>query len=126
MGKFFFENSPLCQKLFNSLAMINAQKKQNFIPRANLLDAGNNILIFGASVYGKKVYDILKNRYSVIAFIDNSKDKYNDVIGGVRVYPPSSIAEFDYDLIYIASQQVKDIYQQLVNDCGVDKKKITY
>ncbi len=126
MSNNFFEHSPLCQKLFLSLEEIKAQKKQSFIPRASLLDSGNNILIFGASVYGKKVYEILKNRCSVIAFIDNSKDKYNDVISGVRVYPPSAIADFEYDLIYIASQQVKEIYQQLVSDYGIDKDKITY
>ena len=126
MGNDFFEKSLLCKKLFNSLSGIKEQKKQNFIPKANLLDTGENILIFGAGVYGKNVHDILKNRYKIIAFIDNSKDKYNEVIGGVRVYPPSEIARLEYDLVFIASQQIKEIHQQLVNDCGVDKEKITY
>jgi FlaA1/EpsC-like NDP-sugar epimerase len=122
----FFEKSLLCKKLFNSLSVIKAHKKQDFIPRTNLLDAGKNILIFGASVYGKKVHDTLKNRYTIVAFIDNSKNKYNEVINGVGVYPPSEIAKLEYDVIFIASQQVKEIYEQLVNNHGVDKEKITY
>ncbi|MBL0451853.1 nucleoside-diphosphate sugar epimerase/dehydratase [Aeromonas veronii] len=126
MGNKFFEKSPLCKRLFNSLAGIKERKKQSFIPKANLLDAGKSILIFGAGAYGIRVHDILKNRYKVVAFVDNSKNKYNEVISGIPVYPPTEIARLNYDLVFIASQYIKDIHQQLVNDCGVDQEKITY
>ncbi|MGL5523210.1 MAG: nucleoside-diphosphate sugar epimerase/dehydratase [Aeromonas veronii] len=126
MGNKVFEKSPLCKRLFNSLAEIKERKKQSFIPKANLLDPSKSILIFGAGAYGIRVHDILKNRYKIVAFVDNSKNKYNEVISGIPVYPPSEIARLNYDLVFIASQYIKDIHQQLVNDCGVDKEKITY
>lgn len=83
------------------------------------------IVIFGSSLAGQSLYENLlkENKYELICFLDNDKSKHNMEIMGKKVYLPSILKELEYDKIYIGSQFVKEINEQLL-ELGILKNKI--
>lgn len=70
------------------------------------------IIIFGASKRGKYVFDKLKEKCNVVAFVDNDPKKLGNKIEGIQVISPSELHEFSGKVI-IASQYDKEIKLQL-------------
>ncbi|MGG5825461.1 nucleoside-diphosphate sugar epimerase/dehydratase [Aeromonas salmonicida] len=123
-----FESAPCCIHLFSFLEFLREQKKIDFMPHSRLdtKGLGRKMLIFGAGEAGKKVHDILKNKYIIMAFVDNDATKHDDILNGLPIISPRKVANIDFDVIYIASQYCKEIYCQLIDDIGIEPKKLIF
>lgn len=75
-----------------------------------------NIILFGASEFGKKTFERCKNQndISIIAFCDNDANKHNTKFLGVKVVPPLDILNLDYDEVIISSMYDNEISEQLL------------
>lgn len=77
------------------------------------MESTNKIIIFGASLYGKVAFNILKDKYEVAAFSDNDEKKWNNSFCGIKIVPPDEIKKFENAKIIIASQYSRSIGIQL-------------
>lgn len=82
-----------------------------------------NILIFGASLGGKRLLNVLSKDEQVLAFLDNDPAKHNESLKGYPILSPQQGFQLDYDAVIIASQSYSQIASQLVEK-GLDKNKI--
>ena len=86
------------------------------------------VYIFGAGHVGRDFLPRIKQKFSVIAFLDNDKSKWGSSIDGIPVCAPESVLEIDgadFDLIIVASLAgINDIKNQL-SELGVDSSKIS-
>ena len=79
-----------------------------------------NVVIFGASTFGEKVFRSLSERDNITAFSDNDKNKHGSLFCGVRVISPATLSQSDeYDIV-IASMYHLDIAAQLF-DMGIKR-----
>jgi len=75
-----------------------------------------NILIFGTGSTADVIEEVLKyDNVNILAYVDNDISKWNKFRKGKKIISPSSISDFDYDYIVIASQYNETIYSQLLN-----------
>ncbi len=84
------------------------------------------VLIFGVGSGGVSFFDRNKDRYEVIGFLDNGKCKHGSLVRGIPVHAPKDINLLVYERIIIASDYYREIYDQLVNDIGIDEGKIDF
>lgn len=82
------------------------------------------IIIFGTGEYCVRTKKDIKQRYEIIAFADNNKDKVGKYIDGIEIISPQKINEYSYDKIFIASQYKLEIATQLL-DLEVPTDKIS-
>ncbi|WP_338588699.1 TylF/MycF/NovP-related O-methyltransferase [Paenibacillus sp. Y5S-9] len=84
-----------------------------------------NVLIFGASGYGKRILYSLDERYiKVVAFVDNHQAKHGHMVNDVPIIPPEKIQYYQYDSIIVSVGTLeKDIKNQLMN-LGVEEERI--
>lgn len=82
-----------------------------------------DLIIFGASNMGKIAYNKLKNKYNIIYFCDNSKEKWNQFICKTPIISPQDLKKYRDKDIVIASSYVKEIEKQL-KQSGYTKVKI--
>lgn len=115
-------------KLLHALAQLRQEKDAQSLPNASLSTGNNNqrILIFGTGEAGKKFFDMFSQKYQVIAFIDNDKSKQGTSLKDLPILSPLNINTVSFDMIYIASQYYRAIYQQLVHDLAIPAEKIKY
>jgi hypothetical protein len=67
---------------------------------------------------------LIKKKYEVIGFLDNDKNQWGKTIERHTIYPPSYIANAEYDIIIIGSTTgYSPITEQLVS-MGVERGKI--
>jgi FlaA1/EpsC-like NDP-sugar epimerase len=73
----------------------------------------SKIIIFGAGISGKIIYEKLKDKYDIVAFFDNDKTKQNTIFDGVNVMEPKplDIFQFNIEFIVIASNAWNHILQ---------------
>lgn len=83
-------------------------------------------LIYCACGAGERVaYSLDDEQYEIVGLVDSNPETWGRLLYGMRVLPPSKIAEIDYDLIIIAIPEYeKEITEDLVNKYGVEKGKI--
>ncbi len=81
------------------------------------------ILLFGAGLIGRQVVAQYLERFTVLAFIDNDKNKQNGSISDVTIIHPEKIQCYDYDYIVITSTSIEPIKNQLL-EFGIKKNKI--
>jgi len=80
--------------------------------------------IFGAGVVGQSFLSISKNKYNIIAFLDNDVAKHGCRFMGINVLPTESIVGAEYDRIIVASHAgISTITEQLLG-LGVERLKI--
>lgn len=84
------------------------------------------VLIFGAGSGGVSFFKRNRHRYEVIGFLDNGKSKRGSLVHGVPIYAPEDISLLVYEKIIIASDYYREIYDQLINEIGIDKNKIEF
>ena len=82
-----------------------------------------SVLIFGASLGGRRLYQVLGYDEKTLAFLDNDASKHQQVIKGHKILSPTEGLLLDYDVIIIASQAYSQIALQLLN-LGVPRGKI--
>lgn len=72
------------------------------------------VFLFGASFAGEKAFDLLKDKYYIVGFIDNDSQKWGSKKKGKEVFPPQILKSYDKKIkIIIASMYYKDIIKQL-------------
>lgn len=73
------------------------------------------VFLFGASTLGVEAYKFLKNKYSILGFIDNDKSKLGSSIDDLPIIPPSNLVRNDDYKIIITSSYYLSIICQLLN-----------
>lgn len=86
----------------------------------------DKVIIFGCGPTGLRTYEELKTDCSIIAFLDNDKQKEGTVIEGISVYVPSEklLADLEYDYIVIASVYGKWQIKEQLYKLGIVEDKI--
>lgn len=123
-----FADCPKITKLLNVLAQIRQVKDAQRLPDGALPveHVNRRILIFGAGEAGKRFYQMCHHHYQVLAFIDNDQNKQGATLNNLPVLSPADIYNMSFDVIYIASQYYRAIYQQLVHELAVPAFKVKY
>lgn len=85
-------------------------------------------LMWGTGERAICIYQFIKNmgckdNPEIVAFVDNNKEKWGQIIDGIKIIPPSDIKKIDFDYIYIASTFFKEIKLQ-IEKLGIENKKI--
>lgn len=71
-------------------------------------------VIFGSGDRGRQAYSPISQQAAVLAFVDNDPAQQHTTLLGHPVYPPSTLHELDFDVVYVASSHIADIRRQLV------------
>lgn len=83
------------------------------------------IVLFGASLGGKRAFRALQKECEIIAFVDNDEKKQGTKFMGVPVMAPADLSRLEYDKIYISSMYDGEIVYQLKQNNGILPGKIT-
>lgn len=84
----------------------------------------DDVIIFGATDTGKRIYEEIKSEKHVIAFVDEDESKWDTEIDGIEVKDPKELPNMRFAYIYIG---VLTYYQQvlaLLKRIGVPADKI--
>lgn len=81
-------------------------------------------ICFGAAGGGKRLFDEISEKYEIIAFTDNDKDKIGTSINGIKTYGIEECFQLEWDVVVITSAPgMMNIKQQLIS-MGIDSRKI--
>lgn len=85
-----------------------------------------NIVLFGASEFGKKTFQRYKNKknINIVAFSDNDISKHNKKFLNTKVVSPLELLSLNYDEIIISSMYDDEIFDQLI-ELGIKKELIS-
>lgn len=90
--------------------------------------SGNKYLIFGTGGMAKRQLEFLEmlndKTISIVAFVDNSKDKWGEKFEGYPVVAPYQIANMSFDYISIWSTYYEEIRKQLIDELHISEDKI--
>lgn len=82
------------------------------------------VICFGAAGGGKRLFNEISERYEIIAFTDNDKNKIGKTINGITIYSVDECLKMDWDVIVITSAPgLVNIKKQLIS-MGIDSRKI--
>lgn len=81
------------------------------------------LIIFGTGEYYIRLEKVLKEKFNIVAFIDNNTKKQNTLLDGIKVISPNEIEMYAYDKIFIASSYEVEIENQLLG-MGIKKQSI--
>lgn len=76
-------------------------KGHQFDQIGELFEDMDGVIVYGAGMYGKEVFDMLKSVGAICAFADGDENKQKNGYLGLRVLPPQSIKEFTKGKRYI-------------------------
>lgn len=83
------------------------------------------VLLFGTGEGSRQFLIKYKDELEIVGILDNDKNKQGKIfLDGLVISSPLLINQFDYEQVIIVSQWAKEIYNQLVNDLGVESSKI--
>lgn len=71
------------------------------------------VILFGASRLGEIAYNILKDKFNIVFFVDNDKTKWDTYFCGKLIIAPEEIKNNHFDFILIASSYYCEISNQL-------------
>lgn len=89
-----------------------------------------NVIVFGAGVFGKRYIEQVEDNIRILAVADNYSDKR--ALGGIKIISPNEIENYNYDKIVIclndytnlaAFKAMDDIINQLC-EMGIEDDKI--
>lgn len=81
------------------------------------------VIIFGTGNLSKILEKSLNENVEIVSYLDNNKDKWEEIYNGKKVINPMKLKKYDFDYILIGSQFNQEIYEQLLS-LGIDKKVI--
>ena len=84
----------------------------------------NKAVVFGASKNSWKLYDLIKEKYEIIAFTDNDKGKWGRVIDSIPIIPPDEIVLIEFDEVIIASITAMYLIQEQLINYGIERSVI--
>ncbi|GHF80489.1 glycosyltransferase [Thalassotalea marina] len=82
-----------------------------------------NVIFFGASQLGEKAFREAPEDINIVCFIDNDSAKSGSLFQGKVIHTPDKLQSLEYDFIYITSQYVDEISEQL-SHLGICESKI--
>lgn len=77
-------------------------------------------VIFGAGAWGDIAYHYCKNKYDVIAYVDNNSNIWNTFINGIPVKSPKILLNNKVMVILANKKCEKDIKEQLLKEYGIE------
>lgn len=84
------------------------------------------VICFGASGGGKRLYNLIKERYEMVAFTDNDSRKWGSKLFGVTIFSPERALRMDFDYVVITSAPgMESIRAQLLDNGILDEQIIT-
>lgn len=81
-------------------------------------------IIFGATLSAKSYYEEINEKYDIIAFCDNDKDKWEKTIWGKIIISPDKIKNMQFDEIIIISLSASETIKKQLIQIGVSESKI--
>lgn len=82
------------------------------------------VICFGAAGGGRRLFDIISNNHTILAFTDNDSKKWGEKLNGIQILSISEALKLNYDKIILTSAPGKDsIINQLVA-MGIENKQI--
>ena len=83
-----------------------------------------DIIIYGSTSTGRRIYEELKRNNNVLCFLDDDSSKWGEKIDGICVYDPQSIASIEFDEVVIGVLTYHlEVLDNLIK-MGVPKNKI--
>lgn len=83
------------------------------------------LVIFGAGGTGRRVYQKVKDKYSVIGFADNDSSRWNsENIDGIPVFDPANLIHMDFDCIMLGTFMGCDEIRRQLKNLNVPENKI--
>lgn len=79
--------------------------------------------IFGAGATGKALLPLMKEKYEIIGFLDNDPKKWGSE-GGIPVYDPKAVNDYEYDMVVLATFTSLDPLTEQLMGMGVERGKI--
>lgn len=79
---------------------------------------------FGAAGGGKRLYQKISEKYHVIAFVDNDRNKWGGELMGVPIYNPDKLKELDFDYLVITSAPGLMTISKQCGELGIEDGKI--
>jgi hypothetical protein len=80
-------------------------------------------VIFGSGSRGRDAYAPISKNAAVLGFVDNDPAQQHTRVLDRPVYPPATLADLDFDVVYVASSHVDSIRRQLI-DGGIPASRI--
>lgn len=81
-------------------------------------------VVFGAGVAGQRALKCLRHRYRIVAFADNDPRKQGQRVLRRPVVSAQALTSMDCDKVFIASLYSQQIYEQLLNEVGIDPDRM--
>jgi len=82
------------------------------------------VFIFGSGATAKGILNKIKDKYSILGFLDNNEARWGKQIEGYTVYSPEAITQNEYDMIIIASYPGLNPIRDQLTAMGVEYGKI--
>lgn len=77
------------------------------------------VVIFGAGAWGDMAYHYCKNKYEVIAYVDNNPRLWNTFLNGIPVKSPDILINNKVKVVLANLKFEKDIKEQLLKKYGI-------
>ena len=84
----------------------------------------NRVIIFGASESSKNLYRLIEEKYDIIAYTDNDKEKWGKKMGGLPIIPPTEVLKMKWDEIIVASITAMYLIQEQLISYGIERSAI--
>lgn len=101
----------------------NAILKEGTWSRFSSQERNKHIYIFGCSEAGREVKERLKDSYTIVGFLDNSKEKQGMLYDGLPVYSPDQIVpelSQERDTILIVLRKSTEVVAAQLEELGFD------
>lgn len=83
------------------------------------------VILFGAAGGGARLFDRIYKKYEIVAFVDNDKKKWGEMLKGIRIESPQkAIKELVFDYVIITSAPGLDSIKKQCIDMGIPEEKI--
>lgn len=115
---------------FHELLELSRLAKENIEKfLLKLEDKGHRrILVYGAGEVAETLLEIIKSRadkpLKVLAIIDDEKDRQKEELLGYKIISSNEIADYEHDVIVIASYTYEDDIRNRLEDIGYPTNKI--
>lgn len=84
----------------------------------------DKVVVFGASLGGRRALKSLRKQYDIVSFVDNDETKHGSVLVGKPVKSPAELSNMTFDKVFVASAYAAEIMYQLRQDIRVPPEKI--
>lgn len=81
-------------------------------------------IVFGATASAETIYEEIKKKYNIVAFVDNDASKQGEGMGGIPIVSPSNIESLFWDEIIIVSTSAMEAIKKQLLEMGIPERKI--